>query len=216
MARIFLSLSLFSLLLIVANYVVGLYSGDFNGAAAKLSQSERALRMRQGIGAPQETEKLEQQFLAAQEEFEPLRRQATIHILLGLGAALVCVLVNSITVTYFIGTNRWCREVSDTYALGDAYTDRSNQLKRKAFPWSIVGILTTMLIVAFGAASDPSALGPARSSGWVSVHFIVASMGVAVIGYAMLRQVAAVGANYEVIQEILVEVQTIRKEKGLE
>lgn len=207
---------MFSLLLIAANYVVGLTTGDFNGAAAKLSGSERAWRMRRDSGAEQELDQLEREYVVAQEEFEPLRKRATVHILLGLGAALVCVLVNSITVTYFIGTSRWCREVSDTYALGDEFTSRSNDLKRKAFPWSVAGILTTILIVALGAASDPSALGAERSSGWVSVHFMAASMGLAVIAYALMRQVAAVGANYEVIQEILEEVNSIRKEKGLE
>jgi len=36
-------------------------------------------------------------------------RWGTVHRLTGVLAALVVVLVNSLTVTYFIGTGRWCR-----------------------------------------------------------------------------------------------------------
>jgi hypothetical protein len=46
-----------------------------------------------------------------------LKRRAAVHILLGVLAALVTVLVNSISVTYFIGTSRWCKEVADVYHL---------------------------------------------------------------------------------------------------
>ena len=41
----------------------------------------------------------------------------TLHMLLGAAAALMTVLVNSITITYFIGTSRWCKEVCETYQL---------------------------------------------------------------------------------------------------
>ena len=36
-------------------------------------------------------------------------RWATVHRLSGVLAALMVVLVNSMAVTYFIGTGRWCR-----------------------------------------------------------------------------------------------------------
>ncbi len=36
-------------------------------------------------------------------------RWARVHRLAGVGSALCVVLVNSIVVTYFIGTSRWCK-----------------------------------------------------------------------------------------------------------
>ena len=44
-------------------------------------------------------------------------RWGTVHRLSGVLAALLVVLVNSMAVTYFIGTGRWCREVVETYGL---------------------------------------------------------------------------------------------------
>lgn len=216
MSRIFFSLSLFALLLMVANLAVGLWGGDFNAAAARLSTAERTLRMRRGAAPPEELQELEQQYSAARRSFEPHREHATLHMLLGLAAALVTILVNSITVTYFIGTGRWCREVCDTYQLEPRLLDKSARLKRTAFPWSVAGIVATITIVSFGAASDPSALGAARAQQWVSFHWLAAVLGIGVIAYAFYRQVIAVGANYEVIEEILREVNAIRAAKGLD
>ena len=39
------------------------------------------------------------------------------HLLAGAAAALAVVFVESIVVTYFVGTSRWCNEVTGTYAL---------------------------------------------------------------------------------------------------
>lgn len=44
-------------------------------------------------------------------------RWGTVHRLSGVLAALVVVLVNSMAVTYFVGTSRWVREVVETYGL---------------------------------------------------------------------------------------------------
>ena len=38
-------------------------------------------------------------------------------MLTGTSAALAVVFVHSIAVTYFIGTSRWCKEVTETYQL---------------------------------------------------------------------------------------------------
>ncbi len=62
-------------------------------------------------------------------------RWASVHRLLGVAAALVVVLVNSIVVTYFIGTSRWCKEVVETYGLDAQFIRRSVALKRRTFPW---------------------------------------------------------------------------------
>jgi hypothetical protein len=47
------------------------------------------------------------------------------HFLTGLMAALAVVLVESVVVTYFIGTSRWCKEVVETYNLNTAAVEES-------------------------------------------------------------------------------------------
>ena len=82
-----------------------------------------------------------------------------MHRLTGVLTALVVVLVNSLTVTYFIGTGRWCREVVEVYGLDQAFVTRSAKLKRSAFPFAMAGMLAIVAIVALGGAADPAA-GP--------------------------------------------------------
>ena len=88
----------------------------------------------------------------------------TLHMLLGQAAALVAVLVNSITITYFIGTSRWCKEVCETYRLPAELAERSTRLKRSTFPWALAGILAVIVIVGLGAAADPSGANLAASA----------------------------------------------------
>jgi hypothetical protein len=85
---------------------------------------------------------------------DPVRlRWGTVHRLSGVFAALVVVLVNSMAVTYFIGTGRWCREVAETYRLDAGLVDRSRRLKRSAFPLALLG----MLAVVAQAIASPRA-----------------------------------------------------------
>ena len=83
-------------------------------------------------------------------------RWATVHRLSGVAAALAVVLVNSIVVTYFIGTSRWCKEVSETYALDPSLVRRSTLLKRRTFPWALLGMLAVVGVIALGGAADPA------------------------------------------------------------
>src|SRR3954452_7227372 len=87
---------------------------------------------------------------------ETLHR-ATFHRLTGVAAALSVVFVECIVVTYFIGTSRWCREVVETYQLDRSAVAESNRLKRRTFPWVLIGMLTVVGIVALGGAADPGA-----------------------------------------------------------
>ena len=98
-------------------------------------------------------------------------RWGTVHRLSGVLAALSVVLVNSLTVTYFIGTGRWCREVVDAYGLDQALVARSNRIKRSVFPFALAGMLAVVAIVALGGAADPAA-GRKGSREWVTPHLI--------------------------------------------
>lgn len=138
-----------------------------------------------------------------------------IHMLTGVASALAVVFVHSIVITYFVGTSRWCKEVTETYRLDSAALVRSNQLKRRTFPWSVLGMLTVVVVGALGAASDPGTGRPDTAS-MASVHLAVAFAGLALVGWTYLRAWSNIQDNQVVIQKILDDVQQIRHERGLD
>ncbi|MCH8840244.1 MAG: hypothetical protein IH831_06125 [Planctomycetes bacterium] len=138
-----------------------------------------------------------------------------VHMLTGLAAALAVVFVHSIVITYFVGTSRWCKEVTETYRLDPAALVRSNQLKRRTFPWSVLGMLTVVVVGALGAASDPGT-GRRDTTSMVNVHLAAAFAGLALVGWTYLRAWSNILDNQAVIQKILDDVQQIRRERGLD
>ncbi|MCH7751315.1 MAG: hypothetical protein IH898_04060 [Planctomycetes bacterium] len=138
-----------------------------------------------------------------------------VHMLTGLAAALAVVFVHSLVVTYFVGTSRWCKEVTETYRLDPAPLVRSNQLKRRTFPWSVLGMLTVVVVGALGAASDPGTGRPDTAS-MANVHLAAAFAGLALVGWTYLRAWSNILDNQAVIQKILDDVQQIRRERGLD
>jgi hypothetical protein len=142
-------------------------------------------------------------------------RWGTVHRLSGVFSALVVVLVNSMAVTYFIGTGRWCREVAETYGLDAALVDRSRRLKRSAFPPALVGMLAVVGIVALGGAADP-ATGRATSADWVTPH-LVGGLGLtAVIAWCFQAQVPTIRRQQELIDDVMAAVRRERVARGLE
>jgi hypothetical protein len=140
---------------------------------------------------------------------------ATVHRLLGVTAALAVVFVESVVVTYFIGTSRWCKEVVETYGLDPAPVAASNRLKRRTFLWALGGMLAVVGVIALGAASDPGTLLP-NAQDWASAHLIGALAGVLFIGWSFVVAWNNVFANHGIIQGILAEVARIRGERGLD
>ena len=221
MARIFSVLALIAILLLAANFIVGLVGGDFNAAARqkreaqnRLIDAERQARVAHSRTSPQ-LDAAQEAAEAADAEFRGPRARMTLHILLGSAAALVTVLVNSITITYFIGTSRWCKEVCETYGLPAELIERSTRLKRSTFPWALTGIVSVILIVGLGAAADPSGANWPRSAQFVLPHYLAAMIGLAVIAGAFWVQISRIADNYGVIEEILAQVQSIRASKNL-
>ena len=142
-----------------------------------------------------------------------------IHFLAGLTAALSVVLVESILITYFIGTSRWCREVSETYGLDAEYIVRGNRLKRGAFPYAVTGMLIAVGVAALGAAADPSAaIQTAAPFGlaWRDMHLTGALLGTAFIGLSFCMLWLKIDQHRLLIADILEEVRKIRVAKGLE
>lgn len=140
---------------------------------------------------------------------------ATVHRLTGLVAALAVVLVESIIVTYFIGTSRWCKEVVDTYQLDPADVRASNQLKRRTFPWALLGMLTIVGVIALGGASDP-ATGQPNTREWVNWHLMGAIGGIGLIAWTYYAAWRNVEANQAIIHKLVADVAHIRREKALD
>jgi hypothetical protein len=211
LARIFLSLALLAILLLTVNLGFALAVGDFGAA------SQRYVAARTMLRALHESREASPDQLAAQRKqaeqlAQTLRRQRERfwpHIWLGIGASLISLLVNSISITYFIGTARWCREVVEAYRMPADLVLRSQRLKRRSFLWALGGILTTLAIAGLGAAADPyaSTANPAR---WVVWHLTAALIGIAIISVSFVAQAAAVRANHQVIQTIVAAA----REKG--
>lgn len=144
-----------------------------------------------------------------------LLRWGTVHRLSGVLAALVVVLVNSLAVTYFIGTARWVREVVEAYGLDDGLIERSRRLKRSAFPLALVGMLAVVTIVALGGAADPAS-GRKGTRDWVVPHLIGGIGLAAAIAWCFQAQVPRIRRQQDLIGEVMEEVRRERLARGLD
>jgi hypothetical protein len=142
-------------------------------------------------------------------------RWATVHRLTGVAAALAVVFVESVIVTYFIGTSRWCREVVETYRLDPSAVRQSNRLKRRTFPWALLGMLTVVGVIALGAAADPGT-GRPNTQAWAEWHLAGAVLGIAFIGWTFVLAWNNILANHAIIQGLVAQVSAIRRNRGLE
>jgi hypothetical protein len=142
-------------------------------------------------------------------------RWGTVHRLSGVLAALVVVLVNSMAVTYFVGTGRWVREVVEAYELDAGLVDRGRRLKRAAFPFALVGMLGVVAIVALGGAADP-ATGRPGTRGWVNMH-LVGGIGIgAAIAWCFQAQVPRIRRQQDLIDDVMAAVRAERLRRGLD
>jgi hypothetical protein len=139
---------------------------------------------------------------------------ATVHRLTGIAAALSVVFVESVIVTYFIGTSRWCREVVETYRFDPSSVQMSNQLKRKTFPWALAGMLAVVGVIALGGAADP-ATGRPDTQTWTNWHLFGALSGIALIAWTFVVAWINIAANHAIIEGLVAEVARIRGERGL-
>jgi len=141
------------------------------------------------------------------------------HFMLGVGVGLAVVLVNSIVMTYFIGTGRWCKEVAEIYSLDRELIVRSNRTKRAAFPFALVNMLLIVGVLALGGAADPSGnlkVAPPGGLTWAQWHLIGAVSAVAVIAFGFVALWRAIRENHQIVGEIMTQVGEIRRQRGLE
>ena len=204
MTRIFFSLATLSLVLLSAALVLGMSLGDFNQIAQEALDSTQE---GPNSGKPIAPE---------------IMNWAVVHKMTGVAAALLVVFVNSIVVTYFVGTSRWCREVVETYRLDPNLVRQSARLKHRTFPWAVLGMLTVVGVSALGAAADPATgrLVPGTlqlaTAAWAPYHLVGSFAGVALIGWVYFVCWNNIYANHQVIEKVLARVRRVREEKGLE
>jgi hypothetical protein len=132
-----------------------------------------------------------------------------------MAAALAVVFVESIIVTYFIGTSRWCREVVETYRLDPSAVRESNRLKRRTFPWVLMGMLVVVGVIALGAAADPGT-GRPNTEAWAGWHLAAAVVGIAFIAWTFVIAWNNVLANHTIIERLVSEVAQVRRQRGQE
>lgn len=221
MSRIFLSLALFSLVLLAINLVLGLTIGDYAAQSTKVMTTSAELNklqreVQQDPTRIGEVRAAEEKLAAALLERAPNTNRKVIHALFGVATSLVALLVNCISVTYFVGTSKWCGEVSGAYALGDAQALESQRLKRKNFPWAVIGSLSILGIVFLGGMADPDGMMREDAVNYINFHLIAAFIGIAVIAWSYFQQAHYVASNFLLIQDILDQVKAIRLAKGLD
>jgi len=214
-ARIFFALACLAFLILVVNLVVGATSGDYGGSWRSYASVARTYKKaeRQAGLAPGELQKLREASDVALHNFLPVRNRMKWHFWLGIIGTLVTILLNSVSVTYFIGTNRWCMEVVETYSLDSQLAMRSKAIKREAFPWAFGGIVAMITVAAFGGLADPAGYYGQMSASWVTPHWILASLATLFVGWSFLIQVGKIGENYDVIETILLGVESIRQQR---
>ena len=146
---------------------------------------------------------------------QAILRWGTVHRLSAILAALLIVLVNSMSVTYFIGTARWCKEVVETYHLSDRFITKSKGIKRRSFPFALFGMLCVVAIVALQGAADPAA-GRSGSEAWVSLHLFGRIGLTGVIAGCLQLQRSKISDQQSLIEEVLAEVRAMREARGLD
>jgi hypothetical protein len=141
------------------------------------------------------------------------------HFMVGVGVGLAVVLVNSLVMTWFVGTSRWCKEVAETYSLDRGVIARSNRVKRSAFPYALTNMLIIVGVLALGGAADPSGnlkVTPPGGLSWAQWHLVGAFTSVAIIAASSVALWRAIRENQQIIQEVMAEVARIRSERGLQ
>jgi hypothetical protein len=185
--RIFFTLAVFSLICVALALFSGIYIGDLHGVLGP--DTSEAVR-------------------------ETTIERASVHRRAGVAAALVVIFANSLAVTYFIGTSRWCKEVIGSYSLDPDLLRRSITLKRRTFPWAVSSMLLIVGVVALGASADPGT-GLENTADWVLPHFLASLATLAFLVLSFFVQGANIRAHYEVINDIMAEVRRVREERGL-
>ena len=146
-----------------------------------------------------------------------IQKTVSGHMLLGLAALVFQSLVHAICLTYFMGTGRWMEETSNAYRLDAEFRSRNQSLKYRSLPGMVACLLVLVATGALGAAADPATPANAGILGLsgATLHFLVASIGLVVNAATNLTEYSAISRNSNIVDEVMVAVRTIRRERGL-
>lgn len=136
-------------------------------------------------------------------------QRSSLQFLFLLATSLVAMLVNSITITYFIGTSRWCKEVVETYSLDTQLALQSATCKRQAFPWAMIGIATVLWLSAHGGAANPS-VRLISAAPWGTSYAASAALCTVIMAFCFRKQTQYLAQNFRVIETILDDVQLVQ------
>lgn len=132
-----------------------------------------------------------------------------LHVYLGLLAGTTTLAVHSLVFIYFLGTGRWVKEVCLAYSIpDDPLPKTTRELKRQAFPAALFAMLVPIATSATGA-------GVATLEWSWGYHAALAFLTLAVNIWAFAREYRCVRINAGIIDEVMREVDRIRKERGL-
>ena len=133
-----------------------------------------------------------------------------------MAAALAVVFVESIVVTYFIGTSRWCKEVVETYQLDPAAVvgEQSAQAARR-FPGRWPECWPSWASSPWAGRPTRRRCGPTRKA-WANWHLIGAFLGIVFVAWTYLVAWNNIVANHAIIEQLVAEVGRVRRERGLD
>ena len=205
------------MLLLVANVFLGLTGGDYNAAAhAYYENGEEIKRLQNTPDAAESLAAMTAKHDELRAAAKALQPHMTRHMLLGILAALMTLLACSVSITYFVGTSRWFKEVVDTYKLDRNYVATSQQIKRRSFRWSVLGALAILAVVGLGAAAEPTWANAQHSQTYVLPHYLIALAAIALLVVSFSAQFLSLDANSKLIETVMSDVRRIRQQRGLE
>lgn len=140
------------------------------------------------------------------------------HLILAMGGLIVALMVHGLVLTYFMGTGRWMEETTKSYGLDSKWRSENTRLKYRTLPLMVGTVFLLITAGAFGAAADPAS--PVQFAGWLGMsaatwHFLIAMIAIGLHIMATVIEYLAICRNGELIQEVMNDVQRIRRENGL-
>lgn len=145
--------------------------------------------------------------------FNPYSETRPSHWDAGLATCILTLLVHSVVLTYFVGTGRWVREVSDAYGFDSALYAKAWRTKVRAVPFGVLSMLLIIAAGALGAAADPGAT--VRLDTWMGVsaerwHLIGVLAALAFNAVSYVVEYRALCAHAEIIEEVMQHVARVR------
>jgi hypothetical protein len=127
-----------------------------------------------------------------------------LHFLVALLTMVATLMVHGVVYTYFIGTNKWVKEVVRVYQLPASSEHQSKQNKRRAFPFILWGMLLIGVTAWLGAAADTI-----RGFGGLW-HMIAAVITLAFTFAAFAFEYRAISSQARLIDEVRARAEAAR------